>query len=59
MKELASFIASLNPSIPYTLLVFHPDFQMRDLPPTSREHATQCLEAALMNVYVGNIHLLW
>ena len=36
---------------------------MDDLPPTSREHAIQCLKAAheegLTNVNVGNLHLLW
>ena len=60
---LARFIASLDPAIPYTLLAFHPDFQMDDLPATSREHATRCLEAAqgegLTNVDIGNLHLLW
>jgi pyruvate formate lyase activating enzyme len=63
VRGLAGFIASLDPAIPYTLLAFHPDFRMNDLPPTSREHATQCLQAAqeegLINVHVGNIHLLW
>jgi pyruvate formate lyase activating enzyme len=63
VRCLARFIASLDPAIPYTLLAFHPDFQMNDLPPTSREHATQCLEAAqeegLTNVNIGNLHLLW
>jgi pyruvate formate lyase activating enzyme len=63
VRGLARFIASLDPDIPYTLLAFHPDFRMNDLPPTSREHAFQCLEAAqeegLTNVQLGNIHLLW
>jgi pyruvate formate lyase activating enzyme len=63
VRELARFIASLDPAIPYTLLAFHPDFRMDDLPPTSREQAVQCLEAAqgegLTNVRVGNLHLLW
>lgn len=63
VRGIARFIASLDPSIPYTLLAFHPDFRMSDLPPTSREHAAQCLEAAqeegLINLHVGNLHLLW
>ena len=63
IKGLARFIASLDPAIPYTLLAFHPDFKMDDLPSTSREHATQCLKVAqdegLTNVNVGNLHLLW
>jgi pyruvate formate lyase activating enzyme len=60
--EIARFIASLNPHIPYSLLAFHPQFYMQDLPTTSRKHAQSCLEAARMaglkRVKVGNIHLL-
>jgi len=60
--HIAEFIASLNRDIPYALLAFHPDFCMRDLPTTSRQHALKCKEAAesagLRNVRVGNIHLL-
>jgi len=59
---IASFLARLNPEIPYTLLAFHPDFLMRDLPCTSRGHAFRCREAALAaglrTVHVGNLHLL-
>lgn len=63
VRCLARFIASLDPSIPYTLLAFHPGFQMWDLPSTSREDARECLDGAqgegLTNVHLGNIHLLW
>lgn len=59
---IATFIASLGHGIPYTLLAFHPQFMMNDLPPTSRRHAEECLEEAkaqgLTNVRLGNIHLL-
>jgi pyruvate formate lyase activating enzyme len=62
VSAIAAFIASLNPDIPYALLSFHPQFLMLDLPPTSRRHALECLEAArgegLRNVRVGNLHLL-
>jgi len=62
VSAIAAFIASLNPDIPYALLGFHPQFLMLDLPPTSRRHALECLEAArgegLHNVRVGNLHLL-
>ena len=62
ISHLAAFIASLNPDIPYALLAFHPQFMMNDLPPTSRQHAQECLKAAksqgLTNVRLGNIHLL-
>jgi pyruvate formate lyase activating enzyme len=60
--QIAAFIASLNPDIPYSLLAFHPQFQMQDLPPTSRKQAQRCMEAArsagLHRVKVGNLHLL-
>ncbi len=62
VANIASFIASLNPEIPYSLLGFHPQFFMSDLPTTSRHVAYECLEAAkeagLKNVRVGNLHLL-
>jgi pyruvate formate lyase activating enzyme len=62
VSKIASFIASLNPEIPYSLLAFHPQFVMGDLPTTSRRLASECLEAAkeagLKNVRVGNLHLL-
>ncbi len=60
--QIAKFIASLNPEIPYSLLGFHPQFYMKDLPRTSRRHAEESREAALQaglkRVKIGNIHLL-
>jgi pyruvate formate lyase activating enzyme len=60
--KIARFIARLDPDIPYALLAFHPDFEMRDLPVTSRRQATECLDAAkaagLTRVRIGNQHLL-
>ncbi|HID17306.1 TPA: radical SAM protein, partial [Candidatus Bathyarchaeota archaeon] len=61
VKRIAEFIASLNPEIPYSLLVFHPDFAMRDLPVTPKEQAFKCYRTAkkfLKNVNIGNLHLL-
>jgi len=62
IKGIASFIAHLNPTIPYTLLAFHPMFFMDDLPPTSKKHVERCYEVAietgLKRVRVGNFHLL-
>jgi len=61
--QIAGFIASLNPDIPYSLLAFHPEYKMTDLPATSRQQASECLDAAkragLRQVKLGNIHLLW
>jgi pyruvate formate lyase activating enzyme len=63
IAKIAKFIAALNPEMPYTLLGFHPDYHMADLPPTSRKQARECLEAArqagLKRLKVGNMHLLW
>jgi pyruvate formate lyase activating enzyme len=62
VSALARFIASFDPDIPYALLAFAPQFQMHDLPCTSREHAEAALEAAqaagLTRVRLGNRHLL-
>jgi pyruvate formate lyase activating enzyme len=62
ISRIAGFIASLSPDIPYALLAFQPQFMMTDLPPTSRRHAEECLEAAKMegltNVRLGNIRLI-
>jgi len=61
IENIAKFIASLNPEIPYSLLAFFPAFQMIDLPITPRDWAFECLKIAkkyLKNVNLGNIHLL-
>jgi pyruvate formate lyase activating enzyme len=62
ISQIATFISSLNPAIPYALLAFYPQFEMADLPTTSRSHAQECLaaaqEAGLTRVRVGNLHLL-
>jgi pyruvate formate lyase activating enzyme len=61
--QIARFIASLDPNIPYSLLAFHPEYKMNDLPCTSRKQAQKCLQAAkdagLKRVHIGNRHLLW
>ncbi len=63
ISKIAEFIAALNPETPYTLLGFHPDYHMADLPPTSRKQARECLNAArqagLKRLKLGNMHLLW
>lgn len=60
--EIARFIASLDPDIPYALLGFHPHFYIHDLPRTSVRHAEEAEAAAraagLTNVRIGNRHLL-
>jgi len=62
VKNIAHFIAKLDPEIPYSLLAFYPCFVLNDLPTTSYTHAMRCLEiakkAGLKRVRVGNKHLL-
>jgi pyruvate formate lyase activating enzyme len=60
--NLAKFIASNDPHVPYALLAFHPQFHLSDLPLPTHAFARQCLQAAknagLKNVRIGNRHLL-
>jgi len=61
VEGIAEFIANLNPSIPYSLLVFHPQFMMSDLPVTPLKKVEDCYRAAkrhLKRVNVGNLNLL-
>ncbi|RLE58689.1 MAG: radical SAM protein [Thermoprotei archaeon] len=62
VRMIARFLAELDQNIPYSLLAFHPDYLMNDLPPTSRDHAMKSLRAAkeegLKKVNIGNIWLL-
>lgn len=63
IRELASFIADLDPTIPYSLLAFHPLYYMDDMPYTRREDAERavdiCAEEGLQRVRIGNPWLLW
>ncbi|RLI74253.1 radical SAM protein [Archaeoglobales archaeon] len=61
VEGIAKFIAGLDASIPYSLLIFHPDYRLSDLPITPKQQVIECYEVAkkhLKNVNVGNIHLL-
>lgn len=61
VEQIAQFIAAIDPSIPYSLLVFHPSLFLRDLPITPLPQVIRCFHAAkkyLQNVHVGNLHLL-
>ncbi len=61
VEEIVRFIADLNPDIPYSLLIFHPDWMMRDLPITPKKIVYECERIAkkyLNKVHVGNMFLL-
>jgi len=56
----AWFAAQLGPEVPLHLTAFHPDFELRDAPPTPAATLArarrQALAAGLQHVYTGNIH---
>jgi pyruvate formate lyase activating enzyme len=61
VEQIAKFLAEIDPQIHYSLLVFHPDFVMRDLPITPKEQVMKAYEITkkyLENVHIGNKHLL-
>ncbi len=62
VAAIAKFLASIDSSIPYVLLAFHPDHLLKDLPPTSRRHAEEAYraakEAGLERVFIENVWLL-
>ena len=61
IELIAKFISSIDKNIPYSLLIFHGDYHMRDLRVTPREQALKCLEVAkkyLTRVNLGNKFLL-
>lgn len=61
VESIAKFLADLNDEIPYSLLVFHPDYRLKDLPITPRQQVFRCYEVAkkyLKRVNIGNLHLL-
>jgi pyruvate formate lyase activating enzyme len=61
VELIAQFISSINENIPYSLLVFHGAYQMRDLGITPKKQALECERIAkkyLNNVHLGNTFLL-
>lgn len=61
VSSIASFVSELDPTIPYSLLAFSPEYMMDDLSTVSNEQAMVCLEAAkehLENVKLANVQLL-
>jgi pyruvate formate lyase activating enzyme len=63
IRSIASFIADLDPTIPYSLLAFHPLYYMEDIPYTKREDAERylriCRREGLQKVRIGNPWLLF
>jgi len=59
LADIARFIASVSPDIPWHVTAFHPDYKMTDRPRTSAEallHAYEIgREAGLKFIYAGNL----
>jgi pyruvate formate lyase activating enzyme len=61
LDALTGWIAeNLGPDVPLHFTAFHPDFKMRDVPPTPPSTLTRAREHGLRNglrfVYTGNVH---
>lgn len=59
LRDLAQFIATLSPDIPWHVTAFHPDYRMTDPPATSARALLRAAEigraAGLRYVYPGNL----
>jgi len=59
LRQLAGFLVSVSPDIPWHVSAFHPDYQLQDLPRTSVRDLEQACrigrEAGLRFVYCGNV----
>ena len=59
LRDLAQFLASVSPDIPWHVTAFHPDFKMNDPPPTAARDLLRAaqigVEAGLRFVYAGNL----
>jgi pyruvate formate lyase activating enzyme len=61
VELIAKYISNINRKIPYSLLIFHGDYQMKDLPITPKQEALKCYKVAkkyLDSVNLGNKFLL-
>ena len=60
--QIARFLVSLDPELPFSLLAFHPDYLMDDMGTTTARIAGECeaaaREAGLSRIKIGNVHLL-
>ena len=61
IDRLTTWVAdALGPDVPVHFTAFHPDFKMRDRPPTPPETLTRARGLAMRNglryVYTGNVH---
>jgi pyruvate formate lyase activating enzyme len=59
LRDIAEFLVSVSPDIPWHVTAFHPDYKMTDPPGTSAEALLRAVElgdrAGLRFVYTGNL----
>lgn len=59
VKEMAAFLASVSPDLPWHITAFHPDYRMNDPEPTGPAHLQRAADiaqqAGLNFVYAGNL----
>jgi pyruvate formate lyase activating enzyme len=59
LQDIAAFLASVSPDVPWHVTAFHPDYKMTDPPRTSAEALLRAAEigdrAGLRYVYAGNL----
>ena len=59
LRDIAQFIESVGPEIPWHISAFHPDHNLRDLPPTPVRTLVRAMEigkeCGLRYVYTGNV----
>ena len=59
LRDMAAFIAGVDPNIPWHITAFHPDYKMTDPPPTPPDTLLRAYdigrEAGLHFVYPGNL----
>ncbi len=59
LRDLARFLVSVGPDIPWHVSRFHPDYRLTDVPPTPAETLRNArrigIEEGLWYVYTGNI----
>jgi pyruvate formate lyase activating enzyme len=59
LRDLAEFLASVSPDIPWHVTAFHPDYKMTEPPPTNVASLLRAVDigdrAGLRFVYAGNL----
>lgn len=59
LQQVATFLAEIDPNIPWHISAFHPTYKMMDRPPTTIEHLELALSvgkaAGLKYIYMGNV----